>query len=85
MTLFEYLAIAFSLLFSFTVMRLLAGLPPAAQPGRRYWVHLTFTCAQLAGTVATFWAFWSYRNATWTLPKFILVLASLRCLSSPSC
>ena len=76
MTLFEYLAIAFSLVFSFTAMRLLAGLPSAAQPGRRYWVHLTFTCTHLALTIAVFWSFWSFRDATWSLPRFVLVLAN---------
>ena len=76
MTLFEYLAIAFSLLLSFTAMRLLAGLPSAAQPGRRYWVHLTFICAHLAGTVGAFWVYWSFQNANWSLLRFVLVLAS---------
>ena len=37
MTLFEYLAIAFSLVLSFSAMRLVAGLPYAAHPNRRYW------------------------------------------------
>ena len=42
MTLFEYLAIAFSLVLSFAAMRLVAGLPYAVQADRRYWVHLVF-------------------------------------------
>ena len=76
MTLFEYLAIAFSLVLSFTAMRLLAGLPHAAHPDRRYWIHLVFVCVQLMTTVAVFWIFWSYRDASWTLPGFVLVLSS---------
>ena len=76
MTLFEYLAIAFSLVCSFTALRLLAGLPHAAQPGRRYWVHFSFACAQLLVTVVVFWIFWSYRDTTWTFPRFLLVLSS---------
>ena len=76
MTLFEYLAIAFSLVFSFTALRLLAGLPYAAQPGRRYWVHFSFACVQLISTVVIFWVFWSYRDATWTFPRFLLILSS---------
>jgi len=34
-TLFEYLAIAFSLVFSFAAVRLVGGLPYALEPGRR--------------------------------------------------
>ena len=75
MTLFEYLAIAFSLVLSFTAMRLIAGLSYAAQPDRRYWVHLVFLSSQLLVTVLMFWNLWSFRDAIWTLPRFILILA----------
>ncbi len=75
MTLFEYLAIAFSLVYSFSAMRFVAGLPYATQPGRRYWVHLTFVCMLLIGTAMAFWGFWGFRDADWTLPKFLLALA----------
>lgn len=76
MTLFEYLAIAFSLVFSFSAMRLLSGLPYAIRPGARYWVHLSFVLIHLLGTSLSFWIFWAYRDADWTLAKFLLVLAS---------
>jgi NADH:ubiquinone oxidoreductase subunit 6 (subunit J) len=76
MTLFEYLAIAFSLIFSFSGMRLVAGLPHAAERRRRYWVHLSFLCFQLLATVLIFWLFWSFRNVEWNFPTFLLVLAS---------
>lgn len=76
MTLFEYLAIAFSLVFSFSAKRLLAGLPFAMQAERRYGVHLTLSCLQLVATVMIFWLFWSFRDTTWTFPRFVLVLAS---------
>jgi len=76
MTLFEYLAIAFSLVFSFAAMRLIAGLPFATRPGRRYWVHLVMVCGHLATTVAVFWALWSFHAATWTLARFALALAN---------
>ena len=74
MTLFEYLAIAVSLVLSFTAMRLVAGLPSATQLDRRYWVHLIQVLANLGVTVNWFWIFWSYSDAAWTLPKFWLVL-----------
>jgi hypothetical protein len=76
MTLFEYLAIAFSIVFSLSATRLLGGLSHVVQPGRRYWVHVTAVCGWLLATIGVFWIFWSYRSATWTLPRFLLVLGS---------
>jgi len=76
MTLFEYLAIAFSLIFSASAMRLIGGLPHATQPGRRYSVHLAYVCFQLAATAAVFWVFWSFRDLEWTFGTFLLVLVS---------
>jgi hypothetical protein len=74
MTLFEYLAIAFSLVLSFAAMRLIGGLPYAVAPDRRYWVHLVFVCSHLFLTILAFWQFWNLRDATWTFPKFVLTL-----------
>jgi hypothetical protein len=76
MTLFEYLAIAFSLVFSFSGMRLVGGLPHAVRGPRRYWLHLSFVCLQLLATVMVFWLFWSFRTIEWTFPMFLLVLVS---------
>ena len=76
MSLFEYLAIAFSLLFSFSAMRLVGGLPHSLQSDRRYWVHLSLVCLQLLATVTIFWGFWSFRSITWDFPRFVLVLAN---------
>ena len=75
MTLFEYLAIASSLVFSFTAMRFVGGLSHAFDAERRYWPHLCFVFAGLLGTMGTFWAFWSYRDADWTFLRFLLALA----------
>jgi hypothetical protein len=76
LSLFEYLAIAFSLVFSFSAMRLIAGFPHAFASHRRYWVHVGLVSFQLLATVGIFWAFWSYRDLVWTFPTFVLVLAS---------
>ena len=75
MTLFEYLAIATSLLLSFSVMRLVGGLPHVSQRGRRYWVHISFVCVQFLLTLVIFWVFWSFRGVVWNFPKFLLLLA----------
>lgn len=74
MTLFEYLAIAFSLVFSFAAVRLVGGLPYALVPGRRYWVHLSLVFHELLRIVAGFWAFWSFHEITWTFPRYLLAL-----------
>lgn len=74
MTLFEYLAIAFSLVFSSAAMRLVGGLPHAFDARKRYWVHLTFVGLQLLVTLTGFWAFWSFRDISWNLGSFTLAL-----------
>jgi hypothetical protein len=76
MTLFEYLAIAFSLVLSFSAMRLISGLPFVSQKHNRYWVHYTFVCFQLFATVAVFWNFWALRGVEWTFVTFVMALAS---------
>ena len=77
MSLFEYLAIAFSIIFSFSAMRLVSGLPHALRADRRYWIHTTFVALQLITTVVVFWNYWNFASyADWTLPKFMLILAS---------
>ena len=76
MTLFEYLAIAFSLVFSFAAVRLVGGLPYALAPGRRYWVHLSFVFHELLRVAAGFWAFWSFRDITWSFPRYMLALVA---------
>ena len=76
MTLFEYLAIAYSLVLSFAAMRLLEGLSHAALPGRRYWPHLVFAVCTLLSCVTTFWVFWSFRGVSWTYLGFWLALAN---------
>lgn len=74
MTLFEYLAIAFGLLYSVAALRLLGGLAAATSAVARYWVHLSWVLLLLAGVVASFWTFWSLRDVAWTFPRFLLAL-----------
>ena len=76
MTLFEYLAAANTLIFSFAVARITAGLPYSIVKGRRYWVHLVFTGGLLFTIAILFWNFWSHHDDTdWTFPRFLLSLA----------
>ena len=74
MTLFEYLAIAFGLLFSLSVLRLIGGLPAALDRDRGYWVHQTLVVALLLLTAFAFWTSWSLSEVSWTFPRFFLAL-----------
>jgi hypothetical protein len=75
LTLFEYLAIAYSLVISFTVVRAASVLPHALSRDRIYWIHSFWVLSNLALCVLIFWNFWSYREVAWTLGRFSLVLA----------
>jgi hypothetical protein len=74
MTLFEYLAIAFSLVYSLAALRLLGGLPAALAPGRRSFVHVTVTLFMLGLVAISFWTFWSLRDVDWTYVGFMVAL-----------
>ena len=75
MTLFEYLAIAFSLLYSVAALRILGGLPAAMSPRRRSALHLGLTLILLYVVAISFWTFWSLRDVGWTFVGFLLALA----------
>jgi hypothetical protein len=76
LSLFEYVTIAFSLIFSFSVMRLVGGIPHSLDPGRRYWLHALHVGFQLVASAGSFWANLDYRDLEeWTFPAFLLVLA----------
>ncbi len=74
MTLHEYLAIAYSLVFSLAAVRLVSGLPYAVERESRYIVHLAYVAAALFAIAADFWAQWEARDAVWTFPRFLLQL-----------
>jgi len=74
MSIFEYLIIAFSLLFTLTAMRLIGGLPAAIRKERRYGVHILFIITTLLGIIFIFWNYWALKDIVWTLPKFIFAL-----------
>ncbi len=73
-TLFEYIAIAYSMVGSFAVLRALSGIPHAIQGGKRYWVHLTWLLATLGTVLLTFWTFWWARDVVWNLVSFVMAL-----------
>ena len=74
-TQFEYLAIAYSLIFSFAVVRLLAGLSHAAGSTRRSYIHLSHVAILLFAILLLFWSFWAFREVEWNLLRFTGLLA----------
>ena len=77
MTLFEYTAVAASLVISFTVVRLLGGVSPALDPSRRYWVHVAWIVYGLLNATANWWTYWSYNEVSWNYSLFLLSLMPL--------
>jgi hypothetical protein len=62
MTLFEYLSIAYSLLFTLAAMRIVGGIPYAISASNRSWPHLLLVAILLLFVVELFWNFWSFRD-----------------------
>lgn len=77
MTLFEYIAVASSIILSFAVVRLLDTVPHAFSPARRSGVHSAFVIVVLWGSAQYWWVGWSLAEGVqWTYPKFLLYLAA---------
>src|SRR5437870_6289552 len=75
MNLFEHVAVAFSMVLSFGVVRLLDGLRPALVPGRRYWVHALWLVQKLLNHAFYWWGFLSFREGVaWTVASFLWIL-----------
>jgi len=77
MTLFEYVAVAASLICSFAAVRLLGGAAPALRPEVRCWVHAAWVLMLLFLLSVQWWFFWSFRDVEWDYARFMLVLSPL--------
>lgn len=77
MTLFEYLAVSFSIVLSFAVVRILGGISDVFARGRFYWVHAAWVVHQLIFLAYDWWNVWSYREAPWNFLVFLAVLANV--------
>ncbi len=75
LTLFEFISVAYSLVLSFAVVRLLGGVSDVFAPGRRYWIHCAWLCLQILGVLVAWWTFWSYRTIEWNVFRFLLIIA----------
>ncbi len=75
MTLFEYIAIATSLILSFSLARTLTNFAPIFASEHRYWVHSAWVLGLLLNHASLFWGIWLYQGAeAWTLVEFVLLL-----------
>ncbi len=75
MTLFEFVTVAVSIVLSFGIVRLLDGLRPAFDAGRRYWAHAIWLVITLNGHVMTWWTLWSLaRDVEWNYGRFLWLL-----------
>jgi len=74
---FEHVAVAFSMVLSFGVVRLLEGVRPALVPGRRYWIHAVWLAQKLLNYAVYWWGFLSFREGiAWTLASFLWILVA---------
>jgi hypothetical protein len=76
MTLFEYLAVSFSIVLSFAVVRILGGLSDVFARSRVYRVHAAWVIHKLLFLAYVWWNIWSYREVSWNFVSFLAVLAS---------
>ena len=74
MTLFEYLSVAVSIVLSLALVRLIAGLRSAAESNARHWIPLTWIGILIGLCLAHWWTSWSFREAQWTFPTFVLMI-----------
>lgn len=91
MTIFEYIAVANSLILTLSVVRLIDALPSTFASNRRYWTHAAFVVSAILSCAHYWWASWRFaRISSWSQIDFLLFLtppailyAVARTLSSP--
>jgi hypothetical protein len=72
---FDHVAVAFSMVLSLGIVRLLDGLRPALAPGARYWVHTLWLFQKLLNHAYYWWVFGTLREtSTWNILSFLWVL-----------
>jgi len=79
-TQFEFVTVMLSIVLALSIARCLDALPASFDPGRRYWVHFTWTLVKLTNPVSYWWAMWAFRHReAWSFPLFFgsLVVAGI--------
>jgi len=72
---FEYISVAIALVFALAVGRLLAGLSPSLESGRRYSLHAAWVVGLLLAAVMQWWVIWRISHVAWTPIRFLWALA----------
>jgi hypothetical protein len=72
---FEYVAVAFSLVFALILARLLESLPDVFSRERRYWIHSLWVIHLIFSVLGVWWALWGFRDADWTPVLFLEVMS----------
>ncbi len=74
---FDHVAVAFSMVMSLAVVRLLDGLRPALASRAGWWVQATWVTQKLVAVALCWWIFWWMRTSvTWTATTFLWMLMS---------
>jgi hypothetical protein len=74
-TLFEYLSVLTSIIFSLSAAQLLTRIRSVLNPKKRYWVHSLWVFLVLFLHLLIWWEFWGYRDvASWNILNFGLFL-----------
>jgi len=76
MTLFEYLAVSFSIVLSFAVVRILNGIADVFAWPRVYWIHAAWVTHKLIFLAYVWWNIWSFREISWNFLAFLAVLTN---------
>jgi len=75
MSIFEFMSVAFALLYSFAIARLLSAVPFIVAPDKRDWVHLVWVGVMILALVSTWWQFWLMRAVDWNPLRFLWALS----------
>lgn len=74
MTQFEFLTIAFSILLTVTIVRLVEGLVSECRSKKKYWVHMLWVIQALLSAAGVWWSLWNFSELEWNYFIFIIVL-----------
>ncbi len=73
---FEYVSVAIALIYALVVGRLLSGLTPSMDEGRRYLVQIGWIVILLLVCVLQWWIVWRTKPVDWSPLRFLWVLTS---------
>ena len=74
MTRFEFLIVAFSILISMAIARLLEGIVHQARYRSGDWMHSSWLVLVLLNALTLWWVLWELNQATWSFYAFLVLL-----------